>query len=326
MAPRLFILGISGYVGGQFLVDITREHPDYHITGLVRNEEQARKINEHFPLTETVIGDLSSHEILQEEAQKADVVVQTANCDVIECVEPLISGMAESQRRGAYIQISGAGSIIDTSTGFGQASTRIWDDITDFDEIHKFDATHLHSVVDQAVQALGNKYGIKTALLLPASINGVGDGPIKSHSIQLPQLRDTIAKRGRAFVVGDGKAIMASVDVKDVSTAIQALVGEALQPEGGKATWGDQGIYYLESEEYSLLDITTVLAKAMHDRGLIQTAEVDHISSDEAQILHSWGPMIFGSNMRCKGSRIRQTLGWKPKQSPVFDIVRNLQV
>lgn len=76
MAPIIFITGISGYIGGQVLKDITAKHPEYQVRGLVRNEEQQQKIAKNYPLVPTIIGDLDSTEVLTAEASQADVVLR----------------------------------------------------------------------------------------------------------------------------------------------------------------------------------------------------------------------------------------------------------
>jgi N-acetyl-gamma-glutamylphosphate reductase len=76
MAPRIFMTGISGYIGGQVLHDITKRHPEYLIRGLVRTNEQQEKIAAKYPSVQTVIGDLDSADVLKAEATLADVVLR----------------------------------------------------------------------------------------------------------------------------------------------------------------------------------------------------------------------------------------------------------
>ena len=77
MAPKLFVTGVSGYIGGQFLHDVTKKHPEYQIRALVRNAEQQVKVAAEFSSVQIVVGDLDSAKTLKEEAAKADVVLRT---------------------------------------------------------------------------------------------------------------------------------------------------------------------------------------------------------------------------------------------------------
>jgi N-acetyl-gamma-glutamylphosphate reductase len=76
MAPQIFMTGASGYVGSQLLHDMVAKHPDWHVTGLVRTEEQAKKINSKHPSVHMVIGDLDSSDIIIEQSKQANVVIR----------------------------------------------------------------------------------------------------------------------------------------------------------------------------------------------------------------------------------------------------------
>ena len=68
--------GISGYIGGQVLHDITRRHPEYQVHGLVRNEDQLQTVTARYPSVQATIGTLDSIDVLKEEASQADVVLR----------------------------------------------------------------------------------------------------------------------------------------------------------------------------------------------------------------------------------------------------------
>lgn len=107
-------------------------------------------------------------------------------------------------RKGRYVHISGTGILHDVSNGYGNPSPKIYHDIDDLDEITSFDSTHLHRDVDAAVIAAGEKHGVSTAIISPPTIHGVGAGPIKTRSLQIPFLIEAILKNGDAFTVGEG--------------------------------------------------------------------------------------------------------------------------
>jgi uncharacterized protein YbjT (DUF2867 family) len=74
--PRVFVTGVSGYVGGHTVATLVEKHPDWNLVLLVRNEEQKKLVQARWPKLVTVIGDLDSKELLIEEASKADVVLR----------------------------------------------------------------------------------------------------------------------------------------------------------------------------------------------------------------------------------------------------------
>lgn len=323
MAPRIFITGITGYIGGQLLHNLLLKHPDYQITGLVRRDEQGDKIATKYPSVQVLKGDLDSHHILVEQAKEADVILQVANSDHNSCVPSLIQGISQGGHGGTLIQVSGCASVCDTSRGYGQLSTKVWDDVKDLAEISSFDHTRVHAITDQLVLREGQKAGVRTAIALPPMVYGTGDGVIKTTSMQLPWLADEIIKRGKAFTVGEGMHCVSTAHVKDVADALVLLTEYALNPSGGKASWGSEGIYYVESGDCIFTDVVESVAKEMNKRGIIATAEVDRLSADEAAQIHPWATMMWGSNIRVCASRLR-ALGWTPTQRSVFDVLPEL--
>ena len=83
MAPRIFVTGVSGYIGGHFVVRLSQSHPDYHVVALVRAKAQAERVTTKFPNLETVLGDLDTHDVLVKKASKADVILRKSLCHLL---------------------------------------------------------------------------------------------------------------------------------------------------------------------------------------------------------------------------------------------------
>jgi nucleoside-diphosphate-sugar epimerase len=332
MAPTIFITGVTGYIGGEVAVVLAQKHPEYNLVFLVRNEEQAKIVKARFPSAETVIGDLDSHDILVEQGRHADVVLrksiallqydvinkislETASADHILAGQSIIEGMSQG-KKGRYFHVSGSGILHDVSNGFGNPSSKIYHDTTDLDAITSFDSTHVHADTDASVTAAGLKFGIPTAIVSPVTIYGIGRGPVKTRSIQIPFLTEGILKRGKAFTVLEGKNIWDNIHITDLAEAYNVLTEEALKPNGGKSSWGKEGYYFTPSAEHTWKDISTTVAKIAHAKGAIETAEVDKLSVEDAISVHPWAPLLWGGNCRCRGDRIR-ALGWKPSDRKI---------
>jgi nucleoside-diphosphate-sugar epimerase len=310
--------GLSGYIGGQLAVDLSRKHPEIQLVGLVRTDEQARIIKSKLPEVKTVKGDLGSLDILLEEARKSDIVIQAADCDNVAVAETLIKGLAAGGKGRSFIQVSGCASTAEATNGYGQKSTRIFDDIKDVVEITNFDSTHIHWDADQAVIREGKATGVNIALVEPVQVYGAGEGPINQISYSL-WLEDAIVKHGKGFTVGEGKNVWGAIHVKDVSAAIIMLLEDALRSEGPKMTWGPEAVYYVEEGEYAYADIVPKVVQILKKQGLIQNEEIEQISAEEANTLHPMGGFAWGTNSRCKGSRLR-SFGWKPVAGSLWDI------
>ncbi|KFY81989.1 hypothetical protein V500_10923 [Pseudogymnoascus sp. VKM F-4518 (FW-2643)] len=310
MAPTIFITGVTGYIGGEVAVMLAEKHPEYNLVFLVRKDEQAKTVKSRFPSSETVIGDLDSHDVLFEQGKRADVVLQTASADHIAVGQSIIAGMAQG-KKGHYIHVSGSGILHDVTNGFGNPSSKIYHDTSDLAAITSFDSSHVHADIDASVTAAGLKHGIPTAIVSPVTIYGVGRGPIKNRSLQIPFLTEAIIKRGKAFTVLEGKNIWDNVHITDLAEAYNVLTEEALKLNGGKSSWGKEGYYFVESAEHRWKDIVTELAKIAQQKGAIKTAEVEKLSVEDAIAVHPWAPLLWGGNCRSRGDRIR-ALGWKP--------------
>jgi hypothetical protein len=94
------------------------------------------------------------------------------------------------------------------------------------------------------------------------------------------------------------------------------MVEQALQPNGGKATWGAHGYYFVEAGEFAWKDVASKLSQELHSTGKISNIAVDKLSVDAAVKFHPWAPVLWGGNCRSRSSRIR-ALGWKPEHTAV---------
>lgn len=90
------------------------------------------------------------------------------------------------------------------STGPGNPTETVYDDVKDIDTIINLPADALHRDVDNAVITGGLGKNVPTAIVCPPTIYGVGEGPIKKRSMQIPFLSEAILKRGKGFTVGKG--------------------------------------------------------------------------------------------------------------------------
>ncbi|KAJ5735851.1 uncharacterized protein N7483_000976 [Penicillium malachiteum] len=316
MSPRIFVTGATGYIGGHATELLIASHPEYEVVALVRTEEQGAALRAHWPQITTVIGTLDDENVIKDESAKADVVLQLASSDHIPVVKSAIAGLATGG--GKLIHISGTGVLNDMSTGAGNPTPKVYDDIKDLKEITSLPDSAFHRDVDDAVLTTGAQSNVPTAIICPPLIYGVGQGPLKKRSMQIPFLSEAILKRGRGFTVGEGKNIWDHIYVGDVAKACIVLIEEALKPNGGSAQWGPEGYYFVESGEFAWKDIAAKITEIAKDLGKIESAEVDELSVEEASKFHPWAPVLWGGNCRSRATRLR-SLGWKPEGPTVWE-------
>ena len=152
---------------------------------------------------------------------------------------------------------------------------------------------------------------VRTAIVCPPTIYGLGRGPGNQRSHQIPELARSVLESKKGFQVGEGGNIGPHVYIHDLSDCYVKLV-EAAVEGGGNATWGNEGYYFAENGELIWGHISKAVAKAAHKLGLIPSDQVVSISEKEADGLAWWGSALWGANSRSRAIRARKLLQWAP--------------
>lgn len=153
-------------------------------------------------------------------------------------------------------------------------------------------------------------------------VYGRGDG-IAPFNIGIPKLHDIVKARGKMFRFGEAKHAVSFLHVKDFGDAAVLFIEQALEPNGGKAEWGEKGVYYVDAQEIVFRELVDAIGKAMFERGLIKSEEVDVVDAEQGTKIHPYSTFLWGSNMRIRATRLRG-LGWVPKQVGVVESVPDL--
>ncbi|GME33731.1 NAD-dependent epimerase/dehydratase [Neofusicoccum parvum] len=330
---KIFALGVTGYIGGDALYAISKAHPEYEWTCLVRNSDKGALVAKQYPKVRLVYGDLDSSELITKEAAKAEIVCNWANCDHAGAATAIIAGLSQRPTPSFYIHTSGTAILMIQDQQlrvFGEPSTKVYDDLSSIAEITSFPDEAWHRPIDKVVLAAGSAAPtLHPAIVCPPCIYGLGRGPGNARSSQVPELTRHTLARGRGFTVGGGQARWSEVHVQDLAAVFVRLVEEAAAPSGGKATWGPQAYYFAEAGEFAWGDVAAAIAKEAARKGLIVNGEIDHLGPEEVEALVGnpfLGP-IWGQNSRSRASRARELLGWKPVMPSLSeDVARNVEL
>ncbi|RDW91574.1 hypothetical protein BP5796_02739 [Coleophoma crateriformis] len=318
-AQRVFVTGAAGYLGGNTVLRLLEKHPDANLALLVRDESQGKILSSYWPNVEIVQGSLDDVELMRREAAKSDVVLQTASADHAPSAIALIEGLAQHKPNpGYFIHVSGTGMLHDVSNGYGNLAERVYSDISELKEVTSLPIEgNIHRDVDAAVLAAHEATNVPVAIISPPTIHGVGKGPVKNRSLQIPFLTEAIIKRGKGFQVLEGQNMWSHVHIDDAADAFIVLVEEALKPNGGNAQWGDEGYYFIEAGDFKWGDVAAAISKQLSAKGAIPTAEVDKVPVEDASAYHPWAPLLWGGNSRVRADRLR-ALGWGPKHLDIL--------
>lgn len=71
---KIFVTGVTGFVGGDVVAALGTAHPEYALSCLVRDREKGVQVAKAHPSVRLVYGDLDDTELMEEEASKVDIV------------------------------------------------------------------------------------------------------------------------------------------------------------------------------------------------------------------------------------------------------------
>lgn len=326
MAVKVFITGVTGFVGGTVLTDLVERekndpsgviHPSLSLTVLVRTATQASKINAVHPTVKTVIGDFNSHDLLVTNARNSDIVLHIAG-DFESGIFSLIEGLASqpSDRKGIFIHVTGSASLIDLQNpDYGNDSAKVYSDVDDYTEIMAFPEDRWHVALEHKIIKTSIEKGIKTTILAPAQIYGVGRGTGSNLTYSSEYAR-AVLKRGRGFLLGKGESRWSGCSVGDVASAIVFVLDETVkefQKDGaGKIEYGWDGYYFIEAGECSTKERSEIALQHLKGLGAIDSDETDELDVEEIKAVNAMGPVLYGTSSRSKADRLR-SLGWKAK-------------
>ncbi|KAF2114777.1 NAD dependent epimerase/dehydratase family protein [Lophiotrema nucula] len=324
--PKLFITGATGYIGGDALYAIVSGYPDLEITALVRNSDKGAKVASQYPKIRLVYGDLDSTELLTTEASKADIVLHCAHADHEGAAKALVAGLAQKEGKGYLIHTSGTGILCWEDydiKSYGVKNEKVYNDWDGIQEVVSLPDQATHRNVDKVILGAGSG-NISTAIVCPPCIYGPGRGPDNKKSMQAYQMARATLQRGKGFIILEGRNLWTQVHVQDLSNVFFSLVESALQGDGGKATWNQEGYYFAENGDFVWGDIGKAIAKAAYDKGLIKTTDIDNISTAEADKLTNYGSYLWGMNSRARAIRAKKLFGWTPKEKSLEDLIPDI--
>ncbi|KAK4892309.1 hypothetical protein LTR27_009143 [Elasticomyces elasticus] len=327
MSTKIFLTGGTGYIGGTVLDTVVKQHPEYEVTVLLRNEPE--KFSKLYPNVKVVNGDYDSTDLISETAAKANIVIHCGNSDHEPSIKALIAGLLRRDEPSFLIHLSGTGIVADyrDDTYHGTLNPKIWSDVDDIDAITSMPDIAVHRNVDKIIQNAAAEHGdkLKTAIVCPPDIYGPGRGPGGIRSVFFPMFVAEAKKVGATFYANDGSNGRSWVHIDDLM-AVYMKVVEAAAKGGDGADWGKAGYYFASSQEVSQKDIAIEAGKLLHAHGLLNTAEPKKLTLKEISGLmegHIYYPMIgtylWASNSRTRSHRAEKLFGYKPSAPTIWE-------
>ncbi|KAJ4349829.1 uncharacterized protein N0V89_008448 [Didymosphaeria variabile] len=327
---KIFITGATGYIGGDTLYHLYNKYPNYEYTAIVRTEEKGKQVTSKFPKVRTVKGDNDSIDLLKEESAKADIVIHTADAsDNVNAAKAIASGLTSghtSSNPGYWLHTGGTGILtyFDTRDGkLGENSDKVFNDLEGVEELVNLPSEAFHRNVDEIVIETGKKQGekVKTAVVCPPTIYGDGRGPSLTRGRQVYELAKLTIQRGKAPIIGGGKARWNNIHVHDLSRAYVLLVEAAVAGRTDEGLWGDKGYYFTENGEHFWSSLSQRIAESAKNQGYIQFAKTEALDKATANKVAGFESISWGLNSRGEARRLKKLLGWKPQERSIEDEV-----
>lgn len=294
---KIFLTGATGFIGGSVAMRLRSQ--GHEVLGLVRNDMAANRLA--LCGIVPVMGTLDDSDLLIKLAQSSDAVINTANADHLGSVQALLEGLKGSGK--PLLHTSGSSVVGDDARG-EYCSPHVFDEQTPL-VINPFKQARRD--IDLRVLA-GAKDGIKTAVICPSLIYGVGTG-LNPHSVQIPFLASNAREKGAVEIVGKGLNVWSNVHIEDVASLYQLVLEKG---QGG-------AFYFAENGEASYADLGQALAQRLGLHELVHLAP--EVAAERWGVARAY--FSFGSNSRVRARRAREELGWAPQHTSVFNWIAN---
>ena len=158
---------------------------------------------------------------------------------------------------------------------------------------------------------------MKTAIICPPTIWGVGRGTGNTRSIQIYNLASAILSKGSAINLPSltpETLFWPNIHIYDLSQLYLSLLESAMTEIGGKAgnaTWDKKGYYFAENGKHYWNEVVKWIAEEALVQGYMK---IKGASDEKREDLASVGPALWNDGYTCKSIRGEKLFGWKPKQ------------
>lgn len=334
--PQILLTGATGFIGGTVLAHLLNSSSPFlsttSITCLVRGPQRAAILSSAYGdrVRPVVYKDLDDLETTTAIAAHHDIVISTTIGFHPASAQALLRGLAQrkaSTGRDVWmIHTSGASNLSDQQISgkyVEKVPNREFDDAKDDIYSYEREREALQSYHQRATELgvvdAGLELGVKTVVMMPPLIYGVGTGLFNKISIQIPTYIRCALEHGRAVVVEGGKGVADHVHVEDLAELYSIVVLEVLESGGKALPTGKEGIIFSGNGRHSWMEVAQGLADACYEEGKLKDNQVESVGLSEGTKILKFLDEVneevtekgLASSVRMISSLARN-LGWRP--------------
>ncbi|ETI27728.1 hypothetical protein G647_00177 [Cladophialophora carrionii CBS 160.54] len=317
-AKNIFLIG-PGLIGADLIELLLAD--GYSVTTLVRREEHARQIKQHYPAVKVVIGTLDDFDLIRQHAASHPITIHAATADHLPSVEAVLAGVRDRATNqglpdSIFIHTSGTSCLVDNSRGM-YISDKVYSDARP-EEIDTIPDDAPHRAIDLAILAARKELGTKAKIIiiLPTLVYGVGKH-IKRMSIQLPTMTRFALKHGFAPVIGKGQSVRCNIHVQDLVRAYMVIL-HWMETSSAEEVLKNPYFVCENGEEMLWRDAAVEIGKQLYQAGRIKDPEPKNVPAElYPDLFGPYSPTTVGANSRSRGDRLRQ-MGWKATEKNVL--------
>ncbi|KAH8705390.1 NAD dependent epimerase/dehydratase family protein [Talaromyces proteolyticus] len=323
---HLHITGATGYIGGSVLSTLLlSENPiinDLKISVLVRKPEHISLL-EQKGLNVILFSGLHDTDAIKKAASEHDIVINTANSYHSQSAEAIIDGLAERQKVTGksvhLIHTSGTSNLGDRPITGTYTETRVFSDEEDifaYESYREGLEKYPQRTTDLVVIQNGEATGVKTYILMPPTIYGIGSGFFNRTSIQIDAIMRAAKRQGFTPVIGEGKGHWDHVHIEDLSGLYELVLSRILK--GDELPSNRKGIYFCETGNHTWREVSERIAKTGKEAGFLSSDEVrEETLENAAKAIEKTldvAELGFASHSQTR-AQLSRKIGWVPKKT-----------
>jgi len=283
----VFILGITGYIGGAVAVALKKKHPTCCYKAFIRSEKSAEAVRAAgFEVIQGSGNTEWDRSLIAKQAADADVIVNAAGADDFELTNTILEALKNSTKKlPILIHTSGTGLLADfPNGGFQETAKKIWDD-SKSEDIKAIGPEQPHRNVDLAILNAGKGAHFIGYIIAPSTIYGIAfDNPGNQVSAQIPSLIRAAVERRQTIYAGEGTNRWNNVHIYDLTDLYSLVFEKALiERVSGKLTSSDpyERFYFGSVRPHVWGDVARQLALILYKKGVVDNDEAKSVDPRE---------------------------------------------